>query len=477
MKQTADIGVIGMAVMGKNLALNIESRGYTVGIFNRTAAKTEQVIKDHGTKKLLPSYTIEDFVHSLETPRRIVLMVKAGKPTDAVISQLLPLLDKGDILIDGGNTNFHDTMARNAQLDKSGINFIGMGVSGGELGALKGPSLMPGGQKEAYDLVAPILEQIAAKAPQDNKPCVAYIGPNGSGHYVKMIHNGIEYGDEELIDESYNFMRNVAGISVDDQAKIFADWNEGELNSYLIEITADILTRKDDLGADKNKAIVDAILDRGNNKGTGKWSSEDALTIQVPQSIITEAVYARYISMLKEERVAASKVLAKPAGKVDLPESDVLVEKIRQALYFSKIMSYAQGFEQLRFASEAYHWHLKFGELAQIWRAGCIIRAQFLQNITDAYDRNPKLQNLLLDSYFKEISAKYQQSARDIVSLAIQSGIPVPGMSAAITYYDSYRSEVLPANLLQAQRDYFGAHTYERVDRPGSFHYSWYEEQ
>lgn len=471
------IGVIGMAVMGKNLALNIESRGYKVAIFNRTGAKTEKVVKDHADKQLVPSYKIEDFVASLETPRRIIMMVKAGKPTDAVIDELLPLLDKGDVLIDGGNTNFNDTMARNARLDKSGINFIGMGVSGGELGALQGPSLMPGGQKEAYDLVAPILEKISAKAPQDGAPCVTYIGPNGAGHYVKMVHNGIEYGDEELIDESYNIMRNVAGLSVDEMSDIFTDWNKGELSSYLIEITADILSRKDDLGADKTKPIVDMILDRGNNKGTGKWSSEDALNVQVPQSVITEAVYARYISMMKNERVAASKKLAGPTADVDLPAKEELVEKIRQALYFSKIMSYAQGFEQLRFASEHYCWDLKFGELAQIWRAGCIIRAQFLQNITDAFDKKPDLNNLLMDDYFADIAAKYQQSTREVLSLAIQAGVPVPSFSAALSYYDSYRAEVLPANLLQAQRDYFGAHTYERTDREGLYHYSWYEEQ
>ncbi|MFS1238712.1 NADP-dependent phosphogluconate dehydrogenase [Lactiplantibacillus plantarum] len=471
------IGVIGMAVMGKNLALNIESRGYKVAIFNRTGAKTEKVVKDHADKQLVPSYKIEDFVASLETPRRIIMMVKAGKPTDAVIDELLPLLDKGDVLIDGGNTNFNDTMARNARLDKSGINFIGMGVSGGELGALQGPSLMPGGQKEAYDLVAPILEKISAKAPQDGAPCVTYIGPNGAGHYVKMVHNGIEYGDEELIDESYNIMRNVAGLSVDEMSDIFTDWNKGELSSYLIEITADILSRKDDLGADKTKPIVDMILDRGNNKGTGKWSSEDALNVQVPQSVITEAVYARYISMMKNERVAASKKLAGPTADVDLPAKEELVEKIRQALYFSKIMSYAQGFEQLRFASKHYGWDLKFGELAQIWRAGCIIRAQFLQNITDAFDKKPNLNNLLMDDYFADIAAKYQQSTREVLSLAIQAGVPVPSFSAALSYYDSYRAEVLPANLLQAQRDYFGAHTYERTDREGLYHYSWYEEQ
>lgn len=471
----ANIGVVGMAVMGKNLALNIESRGYTVAIYNRTASKTEQVMKDHGDKHLIPSYNVKDFVESIQKPRTILLMVKAGKPTDAVIDELLPLLDKGDTLIDGGNTNFHDTMARSEKLAKSGINFIGMGVSGGELGALKGPSLMPGGQKEAYDRVAPILEKIAAKA-EDGEPCVTYIGPNGAGHYVKMVHNGIEYGDEELIDETFNLLRNAAGYSVDDLAKIFKDWDKGELNSYLIEITADILTRKDDLGDDKNKPIVDAILDRGANKGTGKWSSIDALDIGAPQSVITEAVYARFISMMKDERMAASKVLHGPAKEPKF-NSDEIVEKARQALYFGKIMSYAQGFEQMRMASEHYGWDLKYDELAKIWREGCIIRAQFLQNITDAFDKDPKLTNLLMDPYFSNIANKYQDSAREVVAFATKAGIPVPSLSAAISYFDSYRAQVLPANLLQAQRDYFGAHTYERTDRPGNFHYPWYKEQ
>ncbi|WP_295746885.1 NADP-dependent phosphogluconate dehydrogenase [uncultured Limosilactobacillus sp.] len=474
--QKAQIGVVGLAVMGKNLALNIESRGFTVGVYNRHRNRTDEMMKDHSDKKLIPSYTIEDFVNSLETPRRILLMVKAGAPTDAVIDELLPLLDKGDVLIDGGNTNFHDTMARNAKLDKSGINFIGMGVSGGELGALHGPSLMPGGQKEAYDLVAPILTQIAAKA-EDGKPCVAYIGPNGAGHYVKMVHNGIEYGDEELIDESYNIMRNVLGMSVDDMAKIFKEWDKGELDSYLINITADILTRKDDLGEDKNKPIVDMILDRGANKGTGKWSSETALDGGAPQSVITEAVYARYISMMKKERVAASKVLPADVEKAVIDNKDEWIEKIRQALYFGKVMSYAQGFEQMRIDSERYDWNLQYGELAQIWREGCIIRAQFLQKITDAFEKDPAIKNLLLDDYFKDIAKKYQKAIRDVVALAVKAGIPAPALAAAINYYDSYRAEVLPANLLQAQRDYFGAHTYERVDRPGNFHYSWYEEQ
>ncbi|MFD0896181.1 NADP-dependent phosphogluconate dehydrogenase [Loigolactobacillus binensis] len=472
-KQTPQIGVVGMAVMGKNLALNIESRGYTVAIYNRTSSKTETVAKEHADKKLVPSYSIQDFVASLEKPRRIILMVKAGAGTDAVIQELLPLLDKGDVLIDGGNTFFKDTMRRNAELDKSGINFIGMGVSGGELGALQGPSMMPGGQKEAYDLVAPIFEQMAAKA-QDGAPCVTYIGANGAGHYVKMIHNGIEYGDEELIAESYHLLHDLVGLSVAEIADIFADWNKGELDSYLIEITADILTRKDDLGT--GKPIVDVILDRTANKGTGKWSSGNALELEIPQSLITESVYARYISMMKDERVKASKVLPKPAGKVAIDKKAV-VEMIRKALYFSKIMSYAQGFEQMRIASAHYDWDLDYANIARIWRAGCIIRAQFLQNITDAYEKDPKLQNLMLDDYFLDITKQYQESVRDLVGLAVKAGVPVPGFAAAISYFDSYRAERLPANIIQAERDYFGAHTYERTDREGSFHYPWYEEQ
>ncbi|MGO1454961.1 MAG: NADP-dependent phosphogluconate dehydrogenase, partial [Lacticaseibacillus paracasei] len=379
------IGVVGMAVMGKNLALNIESRGNTVAIFNRTGSKTKAVVEEHPDKKLVPSYKIEDFVASLEKPRRIIMMVKAGAGTDAVIKELLPLLDKGDVLIDGGNTFFEDTMRRSAELDKSGINFIGMGVSGGELGALHGPSLMPGGQKEAYDLVAPILEAISAKA-EDGAPCVTYIGPNSAGHYVKMVHNGIEYGDMELIAESYNLMRNLLGLDVKEMADIFSEWNKGELDSYLIDITADILTRKDDLGSDK--PIVDMILDRAGNKGTGKWSSQSALELGVPQSVITESVYARYISAMKQERVEASKVLPKPVANVSVDKKEA-IEMIRKALYFSKLMSYAQGFEQLRFASEKYDWKLQYGDLAKIWRAGCIIRARFLQNITDAYNKKP----------------------------------------------------------------------------------------
>ncbi len=473
----ADFGVVGMAVMGRNLALNVESRGYTVAIFNRHRSKTDDVMSKHSDKKLIPSYSIQDFVKSINKPRRIMLMVKAGAGTDAVIDELIPLLDKGDILIDGGNTNFKDTIARNKKLANSGINFIGTGVSGGELGALHGPSLMPGGQKKAYELVRPIFEQIAAKAPQDGKPCVTFCGEDGAGHYVKMIHNGIEYGDEELIDESYNIMRNVLNIPLQNMSDIFKEWNKGELDSYLIDITANILTRKDDLGS--GKPILDMILDRGNNKGTGRWSSADALENQVPQSVITEAVYARYISMMKNERVQASKILSGPKSKVKIPENiKGIIEQIRKALYFSKIMSYAQGFEQMRFAAKTYNWHFNYGKLAQIWRAGCIIRAGFLQNITDAYDKNPNLDNLLLDDYFKKIANNYQDNVRNVVALAVKAGVPVPAFSAAISYFDSYRAKVLPANLLQAQRDYFGAHTYQRVDKPEekSFHYPWYKE-
>lgn len=467
-------GVVGMAVMGKNLALNIESRGYSVALFNRTGSKTTDVVEEHPDKNFKATYTIEEFVDSIEKPRRIMLMVQAGFATDATIQELLPHLDKGDILIDGGNTFFKDTIRRNEELANSGINFIGTGVSGGEEGALKGPSIMPGGQKEAYELVAPILEKISAKA-EDGEPCVTYIGPNGAGHYVKMVHNGIEYGDMQLIAESYDLMKNILGLSVDEMAEIFKEWNQGELDSYLVEITADILTRIDDEGT--GQPIVDVILDAAGNKGTGKWTSQSSLDLGVPLPLITESVFARFISAYKEERVKASKVLAKPEKVVYSGDKKELIEKIREALYFSKIMSYAQGFAQLRVASEDYDWDLPFGDIAKIWRAGCIIRAQFLQKITDAYDKNPTIENLLLDDYFIDITKKYQQSVRDVVSIAVQAGVPVPTFASAIAYYDSYRSERLPANIIQAQRDYFGAHTYQRTDKEGTYHYSWYNEE
>lgn len=472
---TADFGVVGLAVMGRNLALNVESRGYTVAVYNRSSARTEDLVQTHSDKKFVPGYTVEEFVKSIKAPRRILLMVKAGAGTDAVIEQLLPFLEKGDILIDGGNTFFEDTMRRSEKLAESGINFIGMGVSGGELGALQGPSMMPGGQREAYDLVEPILKEIAAKAPEDGKPTVAYIGPNGAGHYVKMVHNGIEYGDMQLIAESYDLLKRLLKLDKDALAGTFAEWNKGELDSYLIEITADILTRDDDLGS--GKPMVDMILDRAGNKGTGKWSSQSALEVGAPQSLITESVYARYISAMKEDRVAASKVLAGPEFNFE-GDVDATVEDIREALYFGKIMSYAQGFDQLRMASDHYDWDLQYGELAQLWRAGAIIRARFLQRITDAYNNEAGLHNLLLDPYFKDIAEKYQAAARRVIALATAAGVPVPSLSAAVAYFDSYRSEVLPENLIQAQRDYFGAHTYERTDKPAGemYHYSWYEE-
>ncbi len=468
------IGVVGMAVMGRNLALNIESRGYSVSIYNRTTSKTDEVIALHPDKKLVPTYSVEEFVESLEKPRRILLMVKAGEATDKTIQSLLPHLDKGDVLIDGGNTFFRDTMRRNEELANSGINFIGTGVSGGEEGALKGPSIMPGGQKDAYDLVAPILEEISAKA-DDGAPCVTYIGPNGAGHYVKMVHNGIEYGDMQLIAESYDILRRVGGLSVEECAEVFKEWNQGELDSYLIEITADILTKKD---PETGRPMVDVIMDTAGNKGTGKWASQSALDLGVPLPLITESVFARFVSTLKEERVAASKELA--ATKIpELTNSErqALIEQVRKGLYFSKIMSYAQGFAQMRVASEEFNWDLNYGEIAKIFRAGCIIRAQFLQKITDAFERDPQLKNLLLDKYFLYVTESYQDAVRDVVVTAVRAGIPVPTFSSALAYYDSYRSETLPANLIQAQRDYFGAHTYNRVDKPGTFHFEWAQEK
>ncbi|HMC46703.1 MAG TPA: NADP-dependent phosphogluconate dehydrogenase [Caballeronia sp.] len=462
------IGVVGLAVMGRNLALNIESRGHAVSVYNRSREKTDELIAEHPDKKLVPAYTLEEFVESLEKPRRILLMVKAGQGTDATIDSLRPLLDKGDILIDGGNTHFTDTIRRNTDLAKSGLHFIGTGVSGGEEGALKGPSIMPGGQKEAYDLVAPILTEIAAKAP-DGEPCVAYMGPDGAGHYVKMVHNGIEYGDMQLIAESYDVLKRVAGLSNEELGKVYVEWNKGELDSYLIEITSKIFSKKDE---ETGKDLVDVILDRAAQKGTGKWTSQNALDLGAPLPLITEAVFARVLSSLKDQRVEASKQLTGPSPKFD-GDRDAFVEAVRRALFLSKIVSYAQGFAQLRAASEEYKWDLQYGQIAKIFRAGCIIRAGFLQKITDAYKTNADLHNLLLDPYFSDIATKYQGALRDVVVAAVKAGVPVPAFSSAVAYYDSYRSETLPANLVQAQRDFFGAHTFERVDKKGSFHADW----
>lgn len=462
------IGVIGLAVMGKNLAFNIESRGYSISVYNRTTKRTDEMMEEAEGKNVAPQYSIPDFVQSLEKPRKILLMVQAGSPTDAVIEELVPHLEKDDILIDGGNAFFEDTRRRSQELKELGINFIGAGVSGGEEGALLGPSIMPGGQKEAHQLVEPIFEAIAAKVEDD--ACTTYIGPDGAGHYVKMVHNGIEYGDMQLISEAYFIMKHVLELDTDELHDVFSEWNKGELDSYLIEITADIFTKKDE---ETGKPLVDVILDTAAQKGTGKWTSQSALDLGTPLPIITESVFARFISAMKDERIHASKVLTGPDIKVAKEDKEELIEAIRQALYMSKICSYAQGFAQMRAASEEYDWNLNYGEIAMIFRGGCIIRAAFLKNIKEAYDRDAQLPNLLLDPYFKEIIDKYQQSLRKVLGVSIENGIPVPGLSAALAYYDSYRTESLPANLLQAQRDYFGAHTYKRIDKEGDFHTEW----
>ncbi|MHA6250764.1 NADP-dependent phosphogluconate dehydrogenase [Oceanobacillus sp. CAU 1775] len=464
------IGVVGLAVMGKNLAFNIESRGYSVSVYNRSYERTEAILANEAEgKQIFGAKTIEEFVDSLEKPRKIILMVKAGSVTDAVIESLHPYLEKGDILIDGGNTLYEDTIRRNELLDKTGIHFIGTGVSGGEEGALNGPSIMPGGQKEAYELVAPIFEAISAKV--DGRPCVTYIGPDGAGHFVKMVHNGIEYGDMQLIGEAYFILKHVLGMEAEELSEVFSEWNQGELDSYLIEITAEIFKKKDE---ETGEALVEVILDKAGQKGTGKWTSKNALDLGVPLPLITESVFARFISSLKEERVAASKILKGPEKKKYEGNREALIESIRKALYMSKIVSYAQGFAQMRAASEENNWDLQYGDIAMIWRGGCIIRAQFLQKIKEAFDNEPALANLMLDPYFKEILESYQTALREVVALAIEHGIAVPTFSSAIAYYDSYRAEDLPANLIQAQRDYFGAHTYERKDKPGTFHTNWF---
>ncbi|GLV63328.1 6-phosphogluconate dehydrogenase, decarboxylating [Bacillus mycoides] len=463
------IGVVGVGVMGKSLALNFESKGYSVALYDISKEKVNEIIEENRDKNMVGTHMVEEFVNSLESPRKILLMVNAGEITDKAIDSLLPHLDKGDILIDGGNTYFVDTIRRNKRLAENGINFIGAGVSGGEEGALKGPSIMPGGQKAAYEKVKDMLENISAKV--NEEPCCSYIGPNGAGHYVKMVHNGIEYGDMQLICEAYFFLKQTLDLTAEEFYEIFAEWNKGELNSYLIEITADIFTKKDE---ETGKPLVDVILDTAGQKGTGKWISQSALDLGISLPIITESVFARCISALKEERVHASKLLSGPKDKPALGiEKAELIEAVRQALYMSKVCSYAQGFTQLKAASEEYDWNLDFGSISMLWRGGCIIRAAFLQNIKEAYEKNTDLPNLLLDPYFKEIVESYQGGLRQIISLAVQQGIPVPAFSAAISYYDSYRTATLPANLLQAQRDYFGAHTYKRVDKEGTFHTKW----
>ncbi|MDO7905292.1 NADP-dependent phosphogluconate dehydrogenase [Paenibacillus sp. JX-17] len=463
------IGVVGLAVMGKNLALNIESKGFTVSVFNRSPQKTHDLLEEAKGKNLTGTFSVEEFVHSLETPRKILIMVQAGPATDATIEQLIPYLDEGDIIIDGGNAYFPDTQRRSKELEEKGFRFIGTGVSGGEEGALKGPAIMPGGQESAYKLVEPILTAISAHVNGD--PCCTYIGPDGAGHYVKMVHNGIEYGDMQLIGEAYHLLQSVLGLETEELHRIFSDWNKGELDSYLIEITADIFSKTD---PDTGKPMVDVILDAAGQKGTGKWTSQSALDLGVPLSMITESVFSRFLSAMKEERVAASKILNGPEVKPFDGDREQFIENVRRALFASKIVSYAQGFAQMRAASDEYGWDLKYGNIAMIFRGGCIIRSQFLQNIKDAYDREPALKNLLLDPYFQNVVESYQSAWREVISAAVSQGIPVPGFSSALSYYDSYRTERLPANLLQAQRDYFGAHTFKRVDKEGVFHHQWF---
>ena len=469
MAQEYDIGLIGLAVMGQNLALNIESKGFPIAVFNRTTARTDEFIAGPAKgRKVFGAKELGEFVKSLRRPRKIVLMVKAGEAVDDFIAKLVPLVEKGDILIDGGNSFFGDTIRRNKSLAEKGILYIGTGVSGGEEGALHGPSIMPGGQKEAYDALAPILTKISAHVNGD--ACCTYIGPNGAGHYVKMVHNGIEYGDMQLICEAYYIMANALTMTPPEMHEVFSEWNRGDLNSYLIEITADILAKTD---PETRKPMVDIILDRAGQKGTGKWTSQSALDLGIPAPTIAEAVFARCISAIRDERVAASKVLNGPKDTTFKGDKKAFIEAIRQALFASKICSYAQGFALMRGAAAEYRWDLKFGEISMIWRGGCIIRAQFLQRIKQAYDRKPDLANLLLDPYFEQVICKAQLDWRKVITTATELGIPVPAFSSALSYYDSYRRERLPANLIQAQRDYFGAHTYERVDKPGSFHTEW----
>jgi len=467
---TADFGIIGMAVMGQNLALNVESKGFTCAVYNRTNARTREFVAAKcAGKNIVPSYSLRRFIGSIKRPRKVMLMVKAGAAVDAFIDKLVPLLDKGDLIIDGGNSYFKDTIRRNAALERKGILYIGTGVSGGEEGALKGPAIMPGGQKKAWTLVKPILTKVAAQV--DGAPCCTYIGPDGAGHYVKMVHNGIEYGDMQLICEAYYIMANALGLNAAQLHQVFARWNRGDLDSYLIEITRDIFARTD---PDTGKPLVEVIMDKAGQKGTGKWTSQDALDLGVPAPTIAEAVFARCISAVRDERVAASKILRGPRSQRWRGiETNKAIAAIRKALYASKVCSYAQGFALMREAGNEYGWSLDFGEIAMIWRGGCIIRARFLHKIKDAFDRDPALPNLLLDPYFQKIVEGAQKSWRLVVSTASQLGIPIPAFSSALCYFDSYRRPRLSANLIQAQRDYFGAHTYERLDKPGSFHTEW----
>lgn len=472
-------GILGLGVMGRNLALNVAEKGFSVAAFDLWPSACETMAKEaaaeaeefhNGQKNAQPiscAKSVEEFTESLTTPRRILLMVKAGEVVDKTIDLLLPHLSKGDILIDGGNSFYQDTAARSKRLAEQGIHFFGTGVSGGQEGARTGPAIMPGGDREAYEAVRPIFEAISAHVGED--PCCCYIGPDGAGHYVKMVHNGIEYADMQLICEAYDILRGVGGLSVGELGDVFAEWNKGELDSYLIEITRDVLRKKDE---ETGKPMVDVILDCAGQKGTGKWTSQSALDLGLPAPTIAEAVFARCLSAIKEERVEASGLLAGPPKSFD-GDKKALIESVRRALYMSKICCYAQGFALMDAAAKEYGWELDYGSIAAIFRGGCIIRAQFLNKITEAYRRSPGLKNLMLDEYFRSVTSQYHPALREVVALAVTNGLPAPAFSSAMAYYDGYRCAVLPANLLQAQRDYFGAHTFERVDKEGSFSIKW----
>ena len=490
-KPLSDIGLIGLAVMGQNLALNIADHGFQISVFNRTTEKTDKFVAENPNTPggVVGTATLQAFVQSLAKPRKMIILVQAGKATDAVIDGLVPLLEAGDIVIDGGNALWTDTIRREKALSAAGLRFVGSGVSGGEEGARFGPSLMPGGNLDAWKELKPIWEAVAAKVDRKTGrpltgatpghpikggvPCTVHIGENGAGHYVKMVHNGIEYGDMQMICEAYALLKGLLGLKPKEMSEIFSTWNKGSLDSFLIEITADILQQKDPV---TKKPLVDVILDTAGQKGTGKWTSSNALDMGVPAPTVAEAVFARCISAVKEERVAASKILKGPSKKYH-GSKKALVEAIADALYCSKICSYAQGFQLMREAQKEYNWKLHFGQIAQIWRGGCIIRAAFLQKITEAYGRKPDLANLLLDPYFNKTVQKAQANWRKVVSLAAECGVAAPTFSSALSYYDSYRSARLPANLLQGQRDFFGAHSYERVDQPRGkfFHIDWPE--
>lgn len=466
----ADIGLIGLAVMGENLVMNMESKSFTVAVFNRTTDKVKRFVEGRAKgKNIIGTYSLEELIAALEKPRKVMLMVKAGHPVDDFIKLLLPLLEKGDIIIDGGNSHFPDTIRRTHWVEEEGLLYIGTGVSGGEEGALKGPSIMPGGSEAAWPAVQPIFQSIAAKV-EDGSPCCDWVGSDGAGHFVKMVHNGIEYGDMQLICEAYHLMRSYLGMTADEMHEVFKTWNEGELDSYLIEITRDILAYKDENG----QALVDQILDTAGQKGTGKWTSVASLDEGIPLTLISEAVYARFLSALKDERVEAARILSGP-DKSFSGDRSAFLDAIRQALYAAKIISYAQGFALLRAAAETYQWDLNYGEIALMWRGGCIIRSAFLGKIKEAFDQMPDLSNLLLAPYFKKQIDAAQKGWRQVVAEAALAGLPAPAFATALSYYDGYRCERLPANLLQAQRDYFGAHTYERLDkeRGAFFHTNW----